>query len=77
MISNILLGTIDSRHGKLALLPLSVELAEVLHGLSKTVTHGNAIPNPCRQLGLNACRTVTPINEYERCPVHTVTNGST
>lgn len=31
-----------------ALLPLSVELAEMLHGLSKIVTHSNAIPDPPR-----------------------------
>ena len=59
----------------MALLPLSVELAEVLHGLSKTVTLSNVTPNPCRELVLNACRAITPIHENERCPVHPMTNG--
>ena len=58
------------------MLPLSVELAEVLHGLSKTVTHSDVISNPRRELVLNACRAITLIHENQRCPVHTVTDGS-
>lgn len=74
LVRNILLQSSHCRH--LDLLPLSVKLAEVLHGLSETVTHSSAIPNPRRQLVLNACRTITPIHENERCPIHTMTNGS-